>query len=75
MLYAKTVAVAIGMALMALMFWSVAVTAVMIYKAKATGTAFKIKGLRESLLLAVALGWLGGTVWYFVLRGNLLHSR
>jgi len=75
MLYAKTVAVAVGMALMALMFLSVAVTVLMIYKAKATGIAFTIKGLRESLLLAIVLGWLGGTVWYFVLRGSFLHSR
>jgi hypothetical protein len=63
------------MALMALMFLSVAVTVLMIYKAKATGIAFTIKGLRESLLLAIVLGWLGGTVWYFVLRGSFLHSR
>ena len=68
MLYAKTVAVAVGMGLMALLFWTVAITAVMIYKAKTTGVAFTIKGMRESLFLAIALGWLGGTVWYFTLR-------
>jgi hypothetical protein len=68
MLYAKTVAVAIGMGLMALLCWTVAITAFMVYKAKATGIAFEIKGMRESLILTIALGWLGGTVWYFVLR-------
>jgi hypothetical protein len=68
LLYAKTVAVAVGIALMVLLIWSVAVTAFMIYKAKTTGIAFTIRGMRESLVLALILGWLGGSIWYLVLR-------
>lgn len=66
--YAKTISVAIGLSLLVLIVCDFAFAVFQVYRQEATGFAFSRQGLIEFVIASIVLGWVCGTVWYFVRR-------
>jgi len=71
MLYARTVATAVGALLGLWIVWNAALIlhqSLTLHREHATGFGFLLGGIVEGILTAIILGVLAGTVWYFVRR-------
>jgi len=68
MSYVQTVAIATGLCAVALFLFSVIDALVRVIRRSATGLALVRRGAIELLAGAAALGWVGGTTWYFIRR-------
>ena len=68
MSYAKTVGIAIGLCTMVLFLFSILHALVPVLRGSATGIGIVWRGVIESLIASILLGWIAGTVWYFARR-------
>jgi len=66
MSYLRTVAIAIALCAIVLILCSAVYVLVPLLHGSATGLGIVWRSVIESLIASIALGWLTGTIWYFV---------